>query len=175
MRLRLRSAARLAVVPLAAALVLGACARPGTVATVNGARISDTELAQAVSEFQRLGLEADPRNTLNVLISVGPLLDVAGELGLGVSAAEGAGALDQVAVSNGVEPFEYSDTLVNIARTLYLNQVTDPAAQQTIAEALVSAEVTVNPRFGTFGADGRLTPTQWEWLVADDDAAPAAG
>lgn len=181
MRLRLRSAARLAVVPLLAiGLALGACARPGTLATVDGDRISDRELAQVVAEFDRLGLPADPRSTLQVLIVTGPLLGAASELGVGVSTAEGIQVLDAAAATNGVEPFEYSQPLIDIARTLYLNSVADPASQAVINEALASAEITVNPRFGSFDVVSGITATQWPWLVttgADGEAEllPQAG
>lgn len=174
MRLRLRSAARLAVVPLAAALVLGACARPGTAATVNGVRITDADVSDVVSDFSQLGLRTDALGALSSMLSATVVLDAASDAGIGVSAEQGVELLDQVAERNGVPTFEYSDAMVDIARSAQLENLEDQDGRDAIAGAWETADVTVNPRFGEFDPMTGLVPTPWPWLVSGT-ATPTAG
>lgn len=165
MRLRLRHA----VVPLALALALTACGRPGTAATVDGVRITDAQLAETSADLAALGLPAETEQTLASLIVAGPVLRTAAELGVGASEEQGTQLLDSFAVRNQVEPFEYSRGAIDIARANVIALEATPQEAVAIQEAALNMEATVNPRFGSFTAGQGMTAPQWSWLVSGTD------
>ncbi len=127
-----------------------------------------------MSDFSRLGLQTDAPGALSSILSATVVLDAASDVGIGVSPEQGVELLDQVAAQNGVAPFEYSDAIVEIARSAHLDALEDQDQRDAIAGAWETAQVTVNPRFGEFDPMTGLVPTQWSWL-ATPAAAPAAG
>jgi len=173
---RLRTAARVALVPVALALALGACARPGTAATVNGVRITDAQLAAVASDYARLNLPADAPTVLSDVVATVPLMEAGERLGFGASREQAVALLDQTATANGVEPFEYSEPMIAIAqRVAMLSSIEDEQTQAELVSAFGEADITINPRFGTFDATTGLGPASWEWIIGSGSDAPAAG
>lgn len=163
MRLR----ARYAVAPLAVALILTGCARPGTAATVDGHRITDAEVASLTNDLATLEGEATSQTALGNLINAHAVLETVEEHGLGVSEQQGVELLDAVAAQGGVEPWDYSDVLVLVARySLAADALRgDPAAMDDAVTRLKGLDVSLNPRFGTWSGETGVVEPVWPWLT----------
>lgn len=177
--------ARLAVVPLAAALLLTGCGRPGTAATVDGERITDAQLATLVDDLERLTASSPDAGPVAPSIALatfvqGPTIEEVGaEAGAAASDMQAVELLDGAAEGSSLEPWDYSPELVQFARIALTRQAlqADTAASAEVGRRLAELDVELNPRFGTWDA-GQVTPASWPWLItpgADvvDDAEAA--
>lgn len=171
MRLR----ARYAVAPLAAALILTGCARPGTAAIIDGERITEAQVATLTSELQRLQGSGTTQGAIANLISAGPVLDVATESGLGVSEQQGRELLDQIAAQSGTETWDYSDELVRVAQSnIALRSIQADGMLYGEANVRVQAlDITINPRFGSWSGETGLVDPVWPWIIGSE--APGLG
>lgn len=164
---------RPALVLTAAATVLAGCSgSPGTAAVVDGERVTDAEVAQAVEDYASVtGQEALPGAIVYTLVDGLVLNDIAGSYGLAYSRDEVVEYFTQVAESAGgsVPEDGLSPAFVELGRTLLVNSsvATDPEAQAIATDfvaARQAADVEVNPRYGEV-RDGQLAPTSREWLA----------
>lgn len=167
-------AARLAIVPLAAALLLTGCGRPGTAATVDGERITDAQVTRLVDDLSKLTTSAvTPSNALSTMVVSPTILDVAESAGVGVSTAQALELLDTSAAQLQVEPWDYSPELIEYARVGLVSQTlqASPETAGAVSEQLTELDVDVNPRFGSWDA-GTLSPASWPWLISAESSAP---
>ncbi|WP_284249136.1 hypothetical protein [Litorihabitans aurantiacus] len=174
-RPRRSSRARHAVVivpALAAALVLTGCGRPGTAATVDGERITEGQVGALVADLERLastaqaGAPVDPAQALSTLVQAPTILDVVAEFGATASDQEAVALLDSVVSQGGLEPWDYSAEIRQVAQLQLASPAlqADEAASLEVGRRLAALDVDLNPRFGTW-QDGQIAPTQWPWLV----------
>ena len=173
----MRRSARLAVVPLAAALLLTGCGRPGTAATVDGERITDAQVATLVDELSRLtSSTSTPGTILPQMIVTPTVLRLAAEAGVATTDQEAIAVLDEGAAQKQVEPWDYSDELVDHVRQLLAAQVlmNDTEAGTALREEVAALDVEVNPRFGTW-RDDALAPPAWPWLIVGGGESDGSG
>lgn len=164
--------ARLAVVPLALALLLGGCGRPGTAAVVDGERITDAQLATLVADLERLtaptpdAAPVAPSIALATFVQGPTIEEVGAEAGVATSDQQAIDLLDSAAAQSSIETWDYSPELVQFARLALTRQAlqADPEASTEVGDRLAALDVELNPRFGTWDA-GQVTPTAWPWLI----------
>lgn len=175
---------RLAVVPLALALLLGGCGRPGTAAVVDGERITDAQLATLVADLERLtaptpdAAPVAPSIALATFVQGPTIEEVGAEAGVATSDQQAIDLLDGAAAQSSIETWDYSPELVQFARLALTRQAlqADPEASTEVGDRLAALDVELNPRFGTWDA-GQVTPTVWPWLItpgADPSVVDAA-
>lgn len=156
---------------LAGAVVAGCAAPPGTAATVEGTRISAADVDAAAREWgMATGEVLSVAQTTHLLVIAELLRPIAAEAGAVFSDAELEAALDQVAADQpDGGPLEYSASTLNLVRFVFQQQQlagTPEAAELT--EAFETADIEVNPRYGTFDlATGEAAPTSFPWLTQD--------
>lgn len=164
---------RSALVLAAVATVLAGCSgSPGTAAVVDGERLTDAEVAQAVEEYASVtGQEALPGAVVYTLVDGFILNDIASSYGLAYSDDEVVEYFTQLAESSGGELPEggLSPTFVELGRTLLVNSSvsTDPDAQAIATDFVAAreeADIEVNPRYGEV-REGQIAPTTHEWLA----------
>lgn len=161
----MRRIATTALVIAATATLAAGCARPGTAAMVDGERITDEQVATLSADMERLqGVAPASSEIMSSLITVGPVLEVAEEAGIGVTDQQGIELLDSVVTSGGGEPWDYSDELIDIARLSYISQSLDAETNELINQRLLDIEADVNPRYGSWDPSLGVVPTTWPWL-----------
>ncbi|ROR72235.1 hypothetical protein [Bogoriella caseilytica] len=162
----------LAATALVAGAVLAGCAAPpGTAAMVEGTRISSAEVDAAAREWaMATGEPLSVSQTTHLLVTAELLRPIATEAGAVFSDSELSAALDQVAANQPEgAPEEYSAATLDLARFVFQQQAlagTPVGAELT--EAYESADIEINPRYGTFDlATGEAAPTDFPWLTQD--------
>lgn len=175
----MRSRLALGTTVAVTAALLAGCNMPGTVATVNGERISQRELGEAMEV--RTALYVDPEispatltnQTLNVMVLGTFLEGVADQHGLSVSDQEAIDTVNSVAAATGGQAWEaadFSETQLDFARTVLLINLVNssPEGAAVIEEsiqALGNADIEVNPRYGAVAQGGEIQPAVPEWIV----------
>lgn len=171
----MRSQARYAVVPVLAALALAGCAQqPGTAATVEGERITQSALAATVEDLDTLnGAASAPSQVLTSLVFAPVVVDVSREAGVGVSADEATALLDEAALAAGLEPWDYAAGTIQIAELQLASQYGASIAglNEEITLRAAEMDVTVNPLYGEWEGAAGIAPTQWPWLIQSAAAA----
>jgi hypothetical protein len=133
----------------AAALGLAGCATADTAdtaAVVNGNRISEREAQEAARQIQ----QAQPNSTITTpdavaaLIMSGFINEVADSSGKGLSDSAAKAAIPNI-------PDPSPATLELVKSSLAWNQMTEAEHNQAVNDA-AKAEITINPRYGTFDA-----------------------
>jgi hypothetical protein len=160
-------AVRASIVVAAAAgvLVLSGCGTANTAAIVNGTRISERDAQVAVQQVH----QAQPDSTLDTPNAVASLImaqfinQVANASGKGLSDSAAAAAVPQI-----VNPTP--TTLELVKASLAWSQLT--SAEQTEAvNAAAKADITLNPRYGTFNAKRiQFEKSAPNWLKASRTA-----
>lgn len=154
-----RGVVRGTIVAAAVALTttLGACGgMPGTAATVDGQKISDTEVTKAVESYNSIVPEGQQKMTAPAALNELVKADLADELmrERGLSTAE----FDQF-YEEGVNPqLKDDEEISSLARELLKTPfIASKIGEQEVQQAYSSAKVEVNPRYGTWG-EGKLNP-----------------
>lgn len=172
----MRTRLRYAVVPVAAALLLAGCGRPGTAATVDGRRITDAQVAAMVADLTKLnGSPATPQSAINSMVVSHAVLELATEAGVGVSEQQGRDLLDATVTQAGGTPWDYSEEILLAAQMEVAVQKADTELSDQIGDAVAALDVTVNPRFGTWDPTAGVQDPSWPWLISGDADAEAAG
>ncbi|ACQ79276.1 hypothetical protein Bcav_1015 [Beutenbergia cavernae DSM 12333] len=176
MRSQARSVRTLGIVAVALTLgsaVVGCAQRPGTAATVDDWRITESYLADTVREIAPLSAEPPTaQGTLSSLISAPSYLEVAEDNGAGVSTQEAETFLASIAEQVGIDPdTEFADGVVLIAQVQVaqgkLQQSGALDAAEQITERVTEADVALNPRYGEW-TDGQIQPTVFPWLITPE-------
>ncbi|MCM3662429.1 hypothetical protein M3148_15725 [Georgenia satyanarayanai] len=174
----------IAAATLLAALALGGCsAHPGAAAVVDGERITEAELARAVSDFAAVtGQEVDSVAMLGTLVVAPVLIEVGAEHGVGASEDEAVALLDQQAEVAGLTTPKdgYGSGVIDVARMTLINQrlaqaPEGAAAAQAITERISEAEVEVSPRYGEFDPSGQIVPQALPWIATTTPPATPLG
>ncbi|MBD8062542.1 hypothetical protein [Oceanitalea stevensii] len=174
----------IAAATLLTALALGGCsAHPGAAAVVDGERITEAELARAVSDFAAVtGQQVDSVAMLGTLVVAPVLIEVGAEHGVGASEDEAVALLDQQAEVSGLTAPEdgYGSGVIDVARMTLVNQrlaaaPEGAAATQAITERISEAEVEVSPRYGEFDPSGQIVPQALPWIATTTPPATPLG
>lgn len=166
-----------AVLAAAGVAVAGCAAQPGAAAVIDGQVLSETYLADAVSDYEDLlGQPVPAGDMLSTLLVIPTLLEVGAEQGIGASREEAVELLDMQAEQTGVTPPAdgYAEGLVDVAQLQLVNgQIGEsPAGAEVMDELwqrIEAADVEVSPRYGSFelepGAGGAIVPQSFPWLA----------
>lgn len=174
----------IAAAALLTALALGGCsANPGAAAVVDGQRITEAELQQAVSDFAAVtGQQVDPVAMLGTLVVAPVLIEVGAEHGLAASEDEAIALLDRQAEAAGLTAPEdgYGSGVISVAQMTLVNQSLaaapeGAAAAQEITERISSADVEVSPRYGEFDPSGQIVPQALPWIAETTPPATPLG
>ena len=146
---RVLRASAVAVVAAGVVAVSG-CATADTAAVVNGDRISETEVQEAVTRIKEVvpNAQIDTATALQLLVYAPFVTKVADGAGKGVSDS-------QVRASMNDTSGKLNDAAVELIRTSDLLNPNNPSGldqqqQSEAIDALHKAKVTINPRYGTF-------------------------
>lgn len=166
---------RLAALVAAAALVAG-CQAPGTAAVVNGERITDREVTEFVEDQNRIL----PQNPVTLADGVTSLTferimtPVAASYDVGISDQQAVELINQTLVSMGepeVTEADLSQAVIDVYRAILFTfemQTSEIGGELAVAmqDAIMEADVEVNPRYGLQGSDGVLfEPFLHPWIA----------
>jgi hypothetical protein len=128
----------------AAALALSGCATADTAAIVNGTVISEEEAQEAVRQIKEAQPQAeiDTPGAVRALVFAPFINDAAAKSGKGQSDSSAKAALGDVADPSRA-------TLELVKASMVSGQLT-PEEQREIAAQIAAADITINPRYGTF-------------------------
>lgn len=166
---RTRSGSRARALVVAGAMVataaLSACGgMPGTAATVDGNKISDSEVSQTMEDYNSFATDASQKMTapaaLNELIKAELADQVMADRGLSQS------EFDKF-YDEGVNPeAKKNEKVSELARELLKTPfVASKVGEEELKKEFSGADVTVNPRYGSWG-EGVLNPTSGSLSVA---------
>jgi len=166
---RLRTAMVAAAMVLAAGLA-GCSGTPGAAAVVDGEPISETTLAQTVSDLGQI-TDLPPQSVLQELIISPFLIEAATEAGFGTSEEEALAFLDDAAANAGVDPagLEFGPGALLLGRRFAAQAKAQEAGRVNDVEAAATdliraADVEVSPRYGRW-EDLGITYISRPWLV----------
>ena len=162
---------------IAAALVvsaalLGGCAQlPGTAATVDGARVTEGDVADATQDFEQLlGSAPNAVAVVDALVKEKVVTPVAAEYGITASDAQVVDYFGEYSASTGAEPLEeFSEAGLQVGRYLYLMgeaQLSEDAMgiSEDMLAAVEAADIEVSDRYGAYNEGGELLPVEHPWL-----------
>lgn len=167
---------------LAAGLLTGCgLSTPGAAAVVDGESIAVSQLQQAHADLLTLPLQGElsQGQVLALMIGSDAVLDTASERGVAVSESDVVSEIQAVLETDDEEPvgpeavrvLQTVLALSRIGNELPPEQVSE--AQMEITDELLVADVEVNPRYGSFEAEGiTIQPIDNPWL-SGDEATPA--
>jgi parvulin-like peptidyl-prolyl isomerase len=155
------------VVVAALALGLSGCATADTAAVVNGQRISERDAQEAARQIQ----EAQPNSTITTPDAVAALImaefinQVADSVGKGLSDSAARAAIPGIANPSPA-------TLSLVRSSLAWNQMTEAEHTQAV-EAASRADITINPRYGTFDPKQiKFDQSKPNWIKAEPTTTP---
>ena len=164
---------RFMVLAAAGAMVLTGCSQmPNTAATVDGQRITETEVTAATEQLTEvLGTAPETSLVANILMQEKLLAVLMAERGVEVSDDEAIAYLQSAADSYGTQPPEdLADSTIAIGR--YDLLVSEASASEDVTEIseefvaeLTSDSVQVSPRYGEYDDSGSLVTVTPEWLA----------
>ncbi len=178
-----RLARRLAAFSLAAVTAVGVagCAgsHPGTAAIVNGTTITEQDL-DAVSHdlqpYMQPGQTVARNTVLTSLIMQPFVVDELRAANRMVSQQEASRAFYDMATGGGAQakpgapgPDEWAEPTQALAQAQVGIQSLSPANQQRVLQELSTAQIDVNPKYGTFDVRQGLAPVAQNWI---DNRAP---
>lgn len=174
-------AALVAVLGFAPALA-GCSVHPDAAAVVDGREISPAQVALATEQVAEVivgpGGTTLPENTiLQFLIDAPFYLAAAEEAGVGVTAEFAADAMDENMANRGLEPLAWSNESIEVARyVLVLQELSGlddgGAAAVGAQEAMLAADVVVNPRYGVRNEEtGFIDSAPPAWVVTAESQA----
>jgi hypothetical protein len=164
--LRVLRASVVAVVA-GAVLAVSGCATADTAAIVNGHRITEAEAQEAAEQVRTAEPDSgiDTAGALQSLVMAGFINEVAEKYGKALSDSAARSAIPAIA-----EPAP--STLELVKASLAFNQLT--STEQSEAISLASkADITINPRYGTFDADRvSFDPSTPNWIKTEPTPEP---
>lgn len=167
---------RATTVALVAATVLAVsgCATADTAAVVDGRRITEAQVQEAVTQIKKINPEAqiDTVFALRALVFAPFVTDVADRAGKGISDSYAAQLLGGSA--QDFNPY----TLDLVKASWLLDSQSNPNAltsteQAQFADAVAKATITVNPRYGTFDRKSlNFEESSPNWIKAGSEPSP---
>ena len=154
---------------VAGVLAVSGCATADTAAVVNGHRITEQEVQEATSQITKAYPDSslNTANALSSLVMAGFINQVADESGKGLSDSAA-----KAAVSDIVDP---SAATLELVKSSLASQQLSSTEQGKVVELARQAEVTMNPRYGTFNArQVRFDASQPNWIKAEPAPATQA-
>jgi len=157
-------------VAVAGVLAVSGCATSDTAAVVNGQRISEQDLQEATSQITKAYPDSslNTANALYSLVMAGFINQIADDNGKGLSDSAARAAVPEV-----VDP---SPATLELVKSSLASQQLTTIEQGKVVELARKADVTMNPRYGTFDAKKvRFDASQPNWIKAEPAPATPAG
>ncbi len=161
-----------AALALAGALA-GCSSQPGAAAVVDGRAIPASDIVTVVDQLKPAIPTVSSSLVLNTLIQEPTLVQLASDMGQGVSAGDAKSTLDGFFTANNLTPpASYSAATMEVgyhqaaAAKLSADTADSTAINQQFGDRLGKLTVSVNPRFGSWSnlqVGAPVTPT---WIVA---------
>lgn len=154
---------------VAGVLAVSGCATADTAAVVNGQRITEQEVQEATSQITKAYPDStlNAANALSSLVMAGFINQVAEESGKGLS--------DSAAKAAVAEIEDPSPSTLALVKSSLSSQQLSSVEQGKVVELARKAEVTMNPRYGTFdSAQVRFDTSQPNWIKAEPAPAEPA-
>jgi hypothetical protein len=143
-------------------LAVSGCASADTAAIVNGHQITEVEVQEAASQIRKAQPDSTIETTtaLQSLVMAGFINDVADVVGKGLSDSAARAAVEII-------PDPTPATLELVKASLAWEQLTSEERSKAI-EAASKAQITVNPRYGTFDAKTvQFGTSKPNWIKAE--------
>lgn len=152
---------------LGVTLALSACGaqQPSAAAIVDDTPISDKDVqnvSRQIGELDPTGEKLTPTNALVSLILEPYVIAEGNRVGKSVSDAEVLKIIGKIS--------HPTVATANFVRMQLLAQQLDQASQVVVADQIGKAEITINPRYGTFDAKNGFAPTSPNWMKATPSA-----
>ena len=161
----------LAALAVGAALVTVGCgsSAPDRAAVVNGHRITEQEVQEATSQITKAypGSSLNAANALSSLVMAGFINQIADESGKGLSDSAAKAAITEIE--------DPSPATLELVKSSLASQQLTTIEQGQVVELARKAQVTMNPRYGTFDAKAvRFDVSQPNWIKAEPAPAEPA-
>lgn len=156
------------VVVAASVLAVSGCATADTAAVVDGHRISEQEAQEAARQIDKAQPDSglDTPNAVASLVMARFINAVADQAGKGLSDSAARSAVAAI-------PDPAPATLELVKASLAWSRLTSTEQNQAV-DAASKADITVNPRYGTFDAKAiRFNPSSPNWIKPQPAATPA--
>jgi hypothetical protein len=152
-------------------LAVAGCSTADSAAVVNGERISEQELQEAVQQLNKAAPQAnlDNATALTLLLRAPFTTPVADKAGKGLSNSQ---------VTAALKTNELNQAAIDIVRTSDAFNTANPAVlsqeeQNQILREMQRAKITVNPRYGRYNQKTfALDATSPNWIKAGSNPAP---
>lgn len=154
-----RSVRPLAAVAAAAALALSGCATADAAAIVNGRVISEEEAQEAVRQIKEAQPQAqiDTPQAVRALVIASFINDVTAKNGKGQSDSAAKAALGNVN--------EPARATLDLVKASMASEQLTPQENAEIRAQIAAADISVNPRYGTFNKDNaEFTDAAPNWI-----------
>ena len=164
----------------ATVLVVSGCSTADTAAVVDGRRITETQVQEAVTQLKKVSPDANITTTfaLRSLIYAPFVTSVADQAGKGISDSYAAQLI-------GANPGDLNPYALDLVKVSWLLDQSgsnpDPLSseeQSKFQTAIADADITVNPRYGTFDRKAKSfeesTPN-WIKAGAEPEPSPTQG
>ncbi len=161
----MRARVRIAVVgvALASALGLSGCGEAGVAATVNGQVITEQQAQEAAAQINEAFQLQKPLTTQDVVASLitAPFI---------IRAAEQSGKPQSASAARAAMPTlnDPSQATVDLVRANAAVRTLNQQEQQQILDEIGKADLTVNPRYGTFTPERGLVNEPPNWIASSD-------
>jgi outer membrane murein-binding lipoprotein Lpp len=159
----------IAAAVVAGVLAVSGCATADTAAVVTGHRITEQEVQEATTQIRK----AYPDSTLNTasalssLVMAGFINQIADQSGKGLSDSAAKAAIGEIE--------DPSEATLELVKSSLASQQLTTIEQGQVVELARKAEVTMNPRYGTFDAKAvRFDASQPNWIKAEPAPAEPA-
>ena len=156
---------------LAAGLIAGCAPGAGVAATVNGEKITTSEVDDGMELGPFYAEPPAPADILASLIQARALIDAGSAEGIGASPADGAEFLDSIGAQDIQSDGSYPDAVLDLARMNIISQQIQSAPEgeaviEQLNDFLASADIEFNPRYGTWDlAQGGVDQSPPEWIA----------
>ena len=151
---------------LAGVLAVSGCATADTAAVVNGQRITEQEVQEATGQITKAYPDSSlsTSNALSSLVMARFINQVANESGKGLSDSAARAAITEIP--------EPSAATLELVKSSLASQQLSSVEQGKVVELAKKAQVTMNPRYGTFdAAQVRFDASKPNWLKAEPATA----
>ena len=161
--------ASIAAAAVAGVLAVSGCATADTAAVVNGHRITEQEVQEATAQITKAYPDSslNTANALSSLVMAGFINQIADESGKGLSDSAAKAAITEIE--------DPSPATLELVKSSLASQQLTTVEQGHVVELARKAQVTMNPRYGTFDAKAvRFDVSQPNWIKAEPAPAEPA-
>jgi hypothetical protein len=154
-------------VAVAGVLAVSGCATADTAAVVNGRRITEQDVQEATSQITKAYPDStlNTANALSSLVMAGFINQIADQNGKGMSDSAAKAAITEIE--------DPSPATLELVKSSLASQQLTSIEQGQVVDLAKKAQVTMNPRYGTFDAKKvRFDTSRPNWIKSEPAAQP---